>query len=197
MASTKSSLVKKPKKKPELLRLAIAQDALKYLEAGKFILETNVWLESSKKKDVFTEEDVQKKRDLRIALRRTPKCRVCALGAIFAATVLKHDALSCANLVVDDPRGDNGSFEGPNGWGTIVAYLEKFFSNDQLILIEMAFEGSQGHAYRTCRYELDGDLEEMALGFFEEYKSPKNRMIAILQNIIRNRGVFSIEHKYM
>lgn len=107
-------------------------------------------------------------------------CNVCALGAMFTSCTLYNNKTT----IIDFTEGGeitkfqslfstNSKFK--NG-------LNKYFDNEQLMLIESAYEGSNGMYFnRNTRY------------FMEEYPDNRKRMIAIMENIIKNNGEFVIE----
>jgi hypothetical protein len=65
--------------------------------------------------------------------------------------------------------------------------LSQYFSKEQLRLMEVSFEGSDGV------YGID-DVEKkdrgFALAFHYAFKSPKERLEAMMKNIIANKGIF-------
>lgn len=102
-------------------------------------------------------------------------CDVCALGAIFASTVKVKNTVT----LVDADRQDNES---------IAYYLKGIFDRKQLGLIEAAFEREHRFAETEagCTYE----AAEAAVVFGLWYPENSKRMIAIMQNIVKNNGTF-------
>lgn len=98
-------------------------------------------------------------------------CSACAIGSVFAA-LTEHEPLSCGlNVCSDD---------------TMLELLGKYFERDQLLDIEMAFEGFPCHPGRTnkaatrfCRR-----IDKFAVG------GSARRMQKIMKNIIDNGGTF-------
>ena len=64
---------------------------------------------------------------------------------------------------------------------TVISYLKKYFTVPQLNLIEIAFEQTEIFKH---------PLKSKAIKFGEQYKHPKSRLRAILNNILENNGVF-------
>lgn len=89
-------------------------------------------------------------------------CYGCARGALFLSIIRKHNDLSTGA----------GLRDCHTVWSDVRWSKEKeFFDLDQIHKIEMAYEG----------YKYD---------FYQIYRNPQDRLIAILENIIRNNGTF-------
>lgn len=70
-------------------------------------------------------------------------------------------------------------------------YLRQFFDLDQLYLIEQAFEvWNNSEAITMGIADRDRAAGEAALRFGMKYKTVLNRMKAIMQNIVDNKGTF-------
>ncbi len=95
------------------------------------------------------------------------KCEVCALGAMIISWVGFFNNLNIKNL----------EHENTSIWYT---ELSKAFSEDQLNLIEKAFENSMMDYNNNSYYDK----------YYNKYKTAKGRMTAIMQNIVENRGQF-------
>lgn len=106
---------------------------------------------------------------LNTALEAGPRCEVCGIGAIFVTTISLNDQYSVGDAGMSINREE------------MVDYLRKWFSADQLGLIESAFE-------RSARGQ--GDADYKAAEFGNMYPSPTKRLIAICENIIKNKGKF-------
>lgn len=109
------------------------------------------------------DDDVQKNFD-------SVSCNTCALGALFMSHVK-----FCNNIKFGDIR--NITYVTPQ-----LRTLEQYFPKEQLSLIETAFEGSS-YLY-LC--EETKEAEE----FHKKYKNDEERLIAIMENIIDNKGTF-------
>ena len=105
------------------------------------------------------------------------KCEVCALGAMFVSTIDMRDQATCNSLRV--PRVDSIRRT------QIHEYLDDIFSVSQLTIIERAFEVDK----------LDFDDESVAgalacEAFGLAIDDASDRLIAIMTNIIENKGQF-------
>lgn len=89
------------------------------------------------------------------------KCKGCQIGGLFLCAVDRHNKLSLDDIGYLD-----------NNEAGMRAYLQRFFVDDQLRDVERAFEGW-------------GDF-----GDWNGPARPADRMRAIAQNIIRNKGRF-------
>jgi hypothetical protein len=66
--------------------------------------------------------------------------------------------------------------------------MDKFFSTKQLMLIEHYFENAQGY-FRDNEVSLNIP-EEHCNAFHNQYLDDDDRMIAIMENIVNNKGTF-------
>lgn len=103
------------------------------------------------------------------------RCNGCAKGALLLSTVNFID--NCSVYDADTISGAD-----------IPEKLKGIFSEKQLHLIETAYEktviNSIASGYGLC------PLEEKAIKFGAQFKTQKKRLIAILDNIIENKGTF-------
>jgi len=162
-------------------RVMIAKDVLAQIKAKRYFPESGEWVEPLWSGD-------QKSMDIKLNPNSSIKdafkskainsCRVCALGGLFmSCTNLNNnttvqdlkDETYIGDLVADDDKISNG--------------LNRIFTQKQLMLIEIYFEGSQGY----FRDNLSSD--EKAETFLENY-SDDERLEMIMQNIIDNNGTF-------
>lgn len=171
--------------KPEA-RVAIARDVLSQLRSQKLVAESGNYCYMFPKgspnelgdiPEVISQQDVDNKIDLQdIFKKKVQKCEVCAKGALFVSMVRKYDNVPIPVNGVGDSYLD-GTY--------VTSKLRRYFSGSQLELIEYAFElGTAGipTASETVKYN--------ASSFCEQYDSDKERMIAIMKNIIKNEGTF-------
>lgn len=107
------------------------------------------------------------------------KCQVCALGACLISQVKLFNKLPLGELVNYgggiDPTRD-----------MVSGILSRFFSKDQLDLIEVAFEAISEYDGGVQKKECHLDAERFGM----EYSNPKKRLKAIMGNIIVNDGEF-------
>lgn len=100
-------------------------------------------------------------------------CRVCAKGAMFIAHVRRFDNHDAAGFYDDND---------------VCEPLLEYFQQDQLDLIEQFYErwalDEDGYPYSGFR---KGDEQ---LAFERKYRSRTARLIGIMRNIVRNKGVF-------
>ena len=155
-------------------RVLIAKDALirtklnnLRLNKGSFVGTDNISKES-------TFADLQFKNFIN---DNNNTCIVCAKGAMFCSIVGRDNKLTYRE-----------SFQ--NAWSndfdnTPHETLLKYFSAEQLDLIEIAFEG-RSYLYAVT----DLDLIYRAKKIYETYESHTDTFIAICNNIIKNKGEF-------
>lgn len=193
---------------PSQKRMQIAQDVLDQLRTKRLVAKNGVWLDTE---DFLTADVVKKDVELQDLLKKQKSCDACAIGGMFMCAVERADKLKTSELlcgmtsetlpaeyveeesnVVPDP--------GVHMFDAF-SYLKKFFSMEQLRLVELAFETGSGGV------EIDSKEEESASSFFnyvndeeDDYEnftlSDSNlRMQLIMENIIAHKGRFNPHKK--
>ncbi len=185
---------KKKKKRlaPWNVRVAIAKDVLRWIETKRFLVKKGYYVvdqEFDEYKDVgpalITKEDVDTNADAK-EIMQDRNCRVCALGACFLASLDRYNNVGCSDLVAN--YGNNYHKGQSLSQFDTMKYLKRFFAPEQLDLIEAAFEMNVCH-----RVVLERDNIELlkAKKWGDEYfNNPTERLEAIMENIIDNRGTF-------
>ncbi len=118
------------------------------------------------------------------------KCKVCALGACI---------VSAARLFNQD------TYEAVPVFNSINENLKEYFDPNDLLLMEYTFErGMLGELYNYSNdtYEkyyntFDQATKNAACFYGDAYSNVEDRLIAIMRNIIRNKGRFIIPKKYV
>lgn len=170
----------KPK---EQQRIAISKDVLKQLSIKTIKAKIGDYFEVYDIKEPITK--VPEKMDdlLRIFKRTKNPCSVCAIGACFVGLVNMGNKIPVKGFLSTD------KLEGWEIGNTDIMReaLRKVFPSVQISLLEMAFE-----KYYTLSDNEKPDEEsmKMAILFGEKYTTDKKRLIAIMKNIIKNKGEF-------
>jgi hypothetical protein len=104
-------------------------------------------------------------------------CRVCAKGALFCSLIGRVNQITIDDF---DTKVNPNSIESIE-----MIELQKYFSLEQIDLIETAFEG--------CSYlEVIKPIEmKKAELFHVTYSDKELRMLAILDNMVENKGIFN------
>lgn len=166
------------------LRVAVAKDVLasmrKYCAApGTYIDPTHDALIAASK--------VADKGGKEVAQLLKKKCDVCAIGATFLSLVAidnKYKFQVGNNLV-----GESFVYT-PLGYQA-KDRLRKVFSEEQLCLIESAFETVHFNDFYNLVQDKDlDDKVDRAVAFGEKYDDPDKRLRAIMRNIVKNEGTF-------
>lgn len=164
----------------EKARVTVAKDVLARLRYRK--VQQRVYLDKRELDNVIWDlEDVAYKKneyvgnlDAREHINKLEKCPACALGNMLLSHVRIFDKITLYNL--DEMNGDRDP---------IMDVLTDYFSEEQLDLIECAFEGEfWGNG------EYDMDLVDKAIVFGNKYLDSKKRLRAIMLNIVKNNGTF-------
>lgn len=162
-------------------RVAIAKDVLAQIAAKKYVPTQGTYVDLLDK-DV-SEEDIGKEVCEVVAGAR---CDVCAIGSLFMSAVKLGD-----NLKVDfGEYGDVNFFKSE--------ILTRFFSKDQLGMMEAAFEcstiGEYGErASREAAYWGEALRDKLV---DEGVNDPERELLKmIMLNVVRNGGTFKPVHK--
>ncbi len=124
-------------------------------------------------------------------------CKVCALGAMFFCAVKvannlniqQHWQTSVSTKILNR-EVENTIYYKDMGYSqseSVFKYMKRFFTKHQLDLIETAFE-------RFCLKSNNTNVLK-AIEMFKPEVSLHNRMKAIMQNIIKNKGTFVVPKK--
>jgi hypothetical protein len=115
-------------------------------------------------------------------------CGVCQIGGLFVGALDTFNSLKLEDIHHGEPE----DFE-------MTSYLERWWTEDELRIMEAAFEG-QWHADDEDKHvkDQDGDTDwncvraevQAAFDFAETHFGGEDAMRKILNNIIRNKGDF-------
>lgn len=201
---------------PSEKRVSIARDVLAQLESGKLKPQSGAWLEGKGRSELFSAKMLAGDPEVQSILSKTKECTGCALGGLFLSAVCKADKLKLSELECVGEADYNSSELELVEDGTIsendsFSYLERFFSKEQLNLIEFTFECGHGAVRESSDYDddriLDENLIEDALSFFmpglldhsdlnldleakDMAPDDMTRMRLIMENIVVNKGKF-------
>ncbi len=162
-------------------RVLVAKDVIKLLKGDKFTAATGHFMSLGNDVDYADserEESMQKTGLREAFLGNHVECSGCALGGLMLSCTLYNNKYTYGEL--SDTGGDLGAWvknERPIKNG-----LNKIFSRDQLKLIEQSFEGGTGYFTGGAPYEAEV--------FYGNYDDDKKRLLAIMENIVRNKGTF-------
>jgi hypothetical protein len=151
-------------------RVAIAKDVLKQLPALNPSKGTYVYKPNGNK-NLHPNDQAQQHID-----QISEDCQVCALGACFLSYIRLFN-----KITVDEITYIENSIDPAHH--TVKNALREHFANEQLALIEAAFEGFRSPADTTAVVKVIED-------FYNKHPNPKKRLKAIMQNIIDNNGEF-------
>jgi hypothetical protein len=115
--------------------VAIAKDALKQIEAKRYIAEHGVYLAVEEYEFPFSEVGSG---ELQPHVKKLKKCKVCAVGALFLSAVRKYNAFDAKEL-----RG--------NKWlDSMKNKLREFFTRVEVSEMEEVFESNWGNRDETA-----------------------------------------------
>lgn len=178
---TPSKFSKLPKEKQIVM---MAKDVIKNIRAGLF---TFAYGEFVMIQDSLTRDESLRKIMPRLLKNRS--CGVCALGACFLSYVGYANKYNVSEGLLIESRVPPSE---------LFSLLGKILSPKMLQSIEIAYECGDGFFKRNDKRAdylgsehllSDADFYAAA-NFGGKYRSQSNRMIAIMQNIIKNKGDF-------
>ena len=106
------------------------------------------------------------------------------------------------NQTVEDLASDSNIGRNVRHGNEFSNGLHRFFSRQQLALIECAFEGGHGeffvssacggppHATTSLLRNVPRNTLQRALDYEDAYPKADKRMLAIMRNIVKNNGTF-------
>lgn len=157
---------------PSEKRVTLAKDVISQLKKNKLSAQSGIYV------DLLLDNKVEDSEQLNKVLKKQGTCEVCAKGALFISHIMRNNHFTI---------GDYYSCHKTTYNEKIKKRLDSLFSLSQLELIEKAFEGE------THDNDLkDNDLIDLANEFYDYYEDDKERLIAIMNNIIKNKGTFKL-----
>ena len=169
-------------------RVAIAKDVIASINSKKFKATPGTYcqLKLNEKHEFEKEGKVELQTLMETGV--VEKCDVCAIGGIFASKVAignkfkvdiqAEDYWSDSQFVIETDTDDDE---------LLIENLKGIYNEEELRLIEYAFEGED----IGFRHNDESDeFHKKALSYYKVYKKADERLIAIMQNIIRNEGKF-------
>jgi hypothetical protein len=172
-------------------RVAIARDALAQLGL-RLRPVTGKWVQFD---EILNITGLNEQTQVQSVLNETAQCNVCAKGALFVCLVDRTNDVTLSEAPITTNYA--GCASQIHGRATD-PYLTRLFSENQLDLIEIAFEG-KSFAFMTG-LDANNTFEEKtaAEDFFRVFGHNKKqnaelRLRAIFENIIANNGTFKPE----
>lgn len=153
-------------------RIKIIRDVVSLLRAEKLkaLHGHYLWVKGGTKK--FNDADQVHK------VVEQSECSVCGIGGLFAATVLLNNKSTVRNVFGYSANEENSYMR---------KYLEQWFDNVQLDLIEAAFEVSNNLIVEVSYFAPELDA---AVRFGRKHRASKDRLLAICKNMLANKGKF-------
>ena len=171
------------------LRVAIARDAIALIKSdratavrGSFVrVGPDAVVATAQKSIKATVEHAIENED----------CKVCALGSLFVAAVLKvkkvgeEEAQDVLNNNYDEVRTE-----------TLFRSLKEIFPIETLEKIEIAFEKGGGwfqdRGYGGVEHHFSKECFNAYANSYSDIYSTRERLVAIMQNIVENEGEFVV-----
>jgi hypothetical protein len=149
----------------------VAKDVLQQLKVKKLIATQGKYFDFGATN--WSIYDYSKNDDMKHRVAASHTCQVCALGSAI-----------CGYANLNGPVNISTAYSGTDIKNTLGGVV---FTRQNLGEIEPAFE--LDHAF-SDREGVSREDACKAVKFGKKYKTPENRLRAIMNNIIQNRGVF-------
>ncbi len=165
-------------------RVLVAKDVIAQIQAKRYSACTGAYVYDIEfKNDVCT-----KKQDVKDNFNNIEKCEVCALGGLVMSLTKYKNKLTFGDI---EKLGSNKK---------ATKLLTSVFIPEQLVMIESAFEEDNSAGYWSSRILGTKKLDKMNTEKYEQWASDKEigyyqhdeRLVAIMQNLIDNKGEFVI-----
>jgi len=168
-------------------RVLIAQDVITQIKLKRYVPMEGTWVDPDigfpsdpdmPEAHPFA-DDTASIRELFLT-EKIQSCDCCALGAMFMSCTLYNN-----QTTVKDFDRETWNFEKHLKDRNFANGLARFFSLDQLKLIEAAFEDNCG------AFPVKGAEQAIkASKWSDKYPNDDDRLIAIMRNIVKNDGTF-------
>jgi hypothetical protein len=166
-------------------RVLIAKDVIAQIKARRYRPRLGTWAKAvtndgrrTNPSFVFGED--ASIRELFLS-KKIVACECCALGAMFMSCTLYNNKMTAEQFAEQLDYEFDVRVATPGGLSN---GLNLFFSPAQLKLIEAAFEGNDG------AFSVTGCRAEKIAEWSARYENSLERLIAIMENIIKNNGTF-------
>lgn len=167
-------------------RVEIAKDVLEQLDAKYLIAKPGNYVDY--RLTLNSHDDEQ---EIKEALDKRKSCTACGIGSLFVCTVKKFNKIKFGDL----SYGTGSSISQDD----IHSYMGKYFTSFELYKIEAAFERTGSlheFMWNTPKYRALEKAANYFNNFNGEKLKPNERLKAIMNNIIKNNGVFRVTKKY-
>ncbi len=171
---------------PSQRRVLVAKDVIKQINDNKIIADTGNWV-TNLPTNWIGSPSYNKDESLQCRMLGDPEfsCTACALGSIMVSLV------GFKNQVKTTGAGSVLSWQHLRRKSSDVIGIQKLFSKKQLSMIEIAFERGSGYFQKDKRKAPISAAEyNRCRAFGDETYGPHDRLIAIMKNIIKNKGEF-------
>lgn len=151
-------------------RVAIAKDVVKQIKVKKYVARSGSYIQPK----------VNFQGDVRSQFDKIVDCECCALGSCLLSAVKFKNTLEYDDLFSYFERDSK-----------FTKMLNSIFSTKQQALIEASFEGGDYlQVLETTKFRLTEEEIDKCVDFYYNFKDSKKRLIAIMENIISNKGTF-------
>lgn len=157
-------------------RVQIAKDVISRLEFKNLSADTGSLIKTTTK-SIVKESGKESLKDF---VNTGTTCEVCAKGGLFMSYIGRVNKFKSSDITKSRHSHEHNSAE--------MIKLQEIFSDIQLVLIETVFEG---RLVLTDRFISERNRQR-AEKMYRKYENSNSRLVAICENIIRNKGTFKL-----
>lgn len=182
-------------------RVAIAKDVIKQINAKFFVAQKGVYGQVNLNKDPYRYDvdeikgvPEQADESLKVIRRKGGVCDVCGIGGCFLSLVRLGDEMTISDAFSSQDRTTNAKLKRgiiddliQVDHNRMRRQLRRVFTPRQMTLIECAFEKSTMHSDAKDKHS-PWELRDRAKEFGSKYSNDSKRLVAIMENIIKNKG---------
>lgn len=148
-------------------RIEVLKDVLLQLENEKYKAEQGIYVKLPNSLSKLTRGIKTKHQQAQLCLlEEKDACEVCAKGAIFLSIVRKENKVLLSEL---------------HSGIVMTETNEELFGDGNMDYVERAFEG--------WKYDWNDEIDQ----FHSKYPYHKDRLIAIVKNMIKNKGILRLK----
>lgn len=170
-------------------RTAIAAEVISQIKAKKMLARTGHYFIIGTKSNDNTLITASKVSKLDKIMEKEG-CTVCALGACFAGIVDLGDKVQMEEMFYEYSFTKKAEFDRDVNVVSMKNKIREVFTPEQMSLIESAFERK---IFKDEGLTITSEFRanrRIAVDFSKLYKTDEDRLLAIMQNIRKNRGTF-------
>lgn len=172
-------------------RIVIAKDVLNQMRTGFLVPKSGIYVRSNELSKASNDD-----LELKEVFDKDKRCIACGIGSLFVCSVKLFNKLKLADVATNYSMFSPFEISKEN----IHQYLKEYFSEFELDKIEAAFEKTDSLYNRSIYTKGKITTITNASKYFDtpagSNLNGKQRLKAIMNNIIKNNGIFKVSKGY-